>query len=976
MRRRFGRRRRRSEDARSAPIDSRWLERISASEATAVSSLEPLRYEDIPDSFALTAVGRGAQGEKCLVGIAPKSGGDALFGALVAAARDGDGDAVRAIAISPVWDVASRRRLGALGATPVPITAATVPPQGGAEFAIAPEPIFDLAVVPADRVADRLVRPADRLLFLRALHALRGLAAKHAGSVRGVRHSVELAVLGRRVAVLRAEGEVFLDILSPSTASFRLADKVLSEVLDQLEGFVRKRLNDKKYRDGEEGLRSRLIPTFAEVGRLRFVHRWPLGGSESDAIDLLGVAEDGRPVVAAARQRLGLEAVARILDGALALESALPILLEGAEAPVQLTAPRLLLAAEEIDKAAECVLGHLALDTACFDIEKRYSGLMLREREIAWTAPPVLEKSPVAAAPRDETEAPETSERADTEEGSERAGRPSRSRSRGARGRPRSEGRGAAEKSEEQQPADEERVESTAPRFEEISLFDLGNEEAEASDTESERSSRRRGRSRGRGRGRGQMPRTEEDAKSTEKTDEKSAGNKNAASAEEPAEAVPQDDADASAELDEAAPRGRRSRRSSKREPRESDELELVSDPDDTDSLLQLSPDAPDFEDAVEPVYDDDDLEDEPLTEQDRIRLEREKRRLARYAKSAPLAIDSSEPAPEPEEIRRAPRGRAVILAHADRNSIIAAVLLARDVRQLEGIWIYPQSELMTFFRGVATDLRENTPIFVIGFSATPARDTIQAASLYRNRIVWFDHHVWAPEDLGGMEEAIGEAMLHVESGGQNSLPSVLAYCTRRSRFSDKLVDLATGRFTQHDFERWGRLWWWRLGELAAKPGEHRADIESLLAGRPSDLAKEAAGVPSSPLPEELEFVSSRDFRLVHFGDFGIVIGAVAADLDLHLASRIMRERYGVPISLVHAEGGELLVLGSDDAAGRRAIDVGAMAEHLSQKFGWIDSQPDADHVARFRLRDMAAHPDRLEEVVREIGLGRAILEG
>ena len=801
---------------------------------------------------------------------------------------------------------------------------------------------------------------------------MRGLAAKHAGSVRGVRHSVELAVLGRRVAVLRAEGEVFLDILSPSTASFRLADKALSEVLDQLEGFVRKRLNDKKYRDGEEGLRSRLIPTFAEVGRLRFVHRWPLGGSESDAIDLLGVAEDGRPVVAAARQRLGLEAMARILDGALALESALPILLEGAEAPVQLTAPRLLVAAEEIDKAAECVLGHLALDTACFDIEKRYSGLMLREREIAWSAPPVLEKAPVATAPRDETEASETSERADTEEGSDRAGRPIRSRSRAARGRPRSEDRGAAKKSEEQQSADEKRAESTAPRFEEVSLFDLDDGGAEASGTESEGASRRRGRSRGRGRGRGQARRTEEDAKSTEKT----AGKKNAASAEEPAEAAPQDEAAASAESGEAAPRGRRSRRSAKKEPRESDELELVSDPDDTDSLLQLSPDAPDLEQAVEPVYDDDDLEEEPLTEQDRIRLEREKRRLARYAESAPLAIDPSEPAPEPEEVRRAPRGRAVILAHADRNSIIAAVLLARDVRQLEGIWIYPQSELMTFFRGVATDLRENTPIFVIGFSATPARDTIQAASLYRDRIVWFDHHVWAPEDLGGMQEAIGEAMLHVEAGGQNSLPSVLAYCTRRSRFSDKLVDLATGRFTQHDFERWGRLWWWRLGELAAKPGEHRADIESLLAGRPSDLAKEAAGVPTPPLPEELEFVSSRDFRLVHFGDFGIVIGAVAAELDLHLASRIMRERYGVPISLVNAEGGELLVLGSDDAAGRRAIDVGAMAEHLSQKFGWIDSHSDVDHVARFRLRDMAANPDRLEEVVREIGLGRAILEG
>ena len=88
---------------------------------------------------------------------------------------------------------------------------------------------------------------------------------------------------------------------------------------------------------GSQGIVQGTYETFVEVGRLRYVRRWPLGGSEADAIDLVGVAEDGRPVVAAARQRLGLEAVGHILDGALALETALPILLEGAEAPVQLT---------------------------------------------------------------------------------------------------------------------------------------------------------------------------------------------------------------------------------------------------------------------------------------------------------------------------------------------------------------------------------------------------------------------------------------------------------------------------------------------------------------------------------------------------------------------------------------------------------------------------------------------------------------
>ena len=91
---------------------------------------------------------------------------------------------------------------------------------------------------------------------------------------------------------------------------------------------------------------------------------------------------------------------------------------------------------------------------------------------------------------------------------------------------------------------------------------------------------------------------------------------------------------------------------------------------------------------------------------------------------------------------------------------------------------------------------------------------------------------------------------------------------TRRSRFSDKLVDLATARFTQHDYERWGRLWWSRLAEFVARPGDRRADLEPLLTGRPSDLAKEASRVPAPPVPDEVSRVSRGDYRIVYFAGY------------------------------------------------------------------------------------------------------------
>ncbi len=366
-----------------------------------------------------------------------------------------------------------------------------------------------------------------------------------------------------------------------------------------------------------------------------------------------------------------------------------------------------------------------------------------------------------------------------------------------------------------------------------------------------------------------------------------------------------------------------------------------------------------------EPGFEDEEDEEES-PEDARLRQEREARRRARIAKVEPEVVAPPRP----------PRRRAAFLAHADRESIGAAVLLARETRLVEGIWVYPQADLMTFFRGVATDLREDTPICVIGFTASPARDTLQAASLYRDRLTWFDHHAWPPEDLERLRAAIGTEAVHVEPGAGSVLPLVLATCERRSRFSDKLVDLLAGRFTRHDWERWGRLWWWRLGELAGKSGERRAELEALVGGRPSDLTREASRATEPPLPAEAEWAATRDFRLAHFGGYAMVRVPVPPELDLQLAARIVRERYAAALSVAWSEGGEVFALGSDEGASRRSFDLAAMVEHLAEKFAWVKPLADGDHVARFRVEGAVAEPSRIDEIAAEIAMGRSILEG
>jgi hypothetical protein len=884
-----------------------------------------------------------------------RAGGDALIAVLAVASRLAEQEGFRgtAVAVAPSWSLASRQRLGLVGELPYALRAETVPQLESLPATVEAEPMGPPAVVAPSQVQRHLSRPADQELCRRALAALSGLAAKHGGAIRGVGRAVELVLLARRVAAVRVDEDgVLLDTWVGGRRTERLSTEALADALDRLEGSIRKHLNDREVRDGEPGLRSRLAPHLAEAAGLRAIVRWPLGGRDVDALDFAAVTAAGRPAVGALRTQLTLSVLGPILDAAAALAPGLPGLLESVPPPVRLESPCLVLAAERFDPAVIRVLGVLALEVTRYEIlgaggrepELRLvtgagKGADAPERTLA----PRAERIAPAALPQE----PLPRQRSGTR-GVERP-----TTAAAARSRP--EGMRASESEEglpgfseytpapspsggTREPEAAPRESAPAPRFEEVSLFELAEEESGAGGLLGDDADGRRRRRRRRGRGRGRVRRGE-----GAEGDGGSDG-----------------DVESSTEGERPLPPPAR-----EREPLESEE-----ESDLGETLAPLAPDVPEFVEEPEPSYDDEEEgEEEADPERERMRRERELRRRARMAKAEPL--------PEPARPPRPPRPRrAAIVAHADRDSLAAAALLARDLRMLEGIWVYPQADLMTFFRGVAPDLREETPIYVIGFMASPARETIQTASLYRDRLFWFDHHEWPPEDIEALREAIGREAAHVAPHTRSAIPLVLSTFTRRSRFSDKLVDLMTGRFTQHDFERWGRVWWSRLEAAASRTGDRRAELEPLLAGRPSDLSRDAALVASPPLPAEADFVAGRDFRLVHFGGYVLVMASVPAGLDVFLSARIARERYAAELSLAWTQGEETFVLASDEGSTRRSLDVLGMVEHLVGKHAWIESLPDADHVARFRIRGAAAHPERIDEALAEIAMGRSILEG
>lgn len=987
MMRRFSRRRRGAAEAKQNSIDAaEWLPKILEQGIVEAKSLEPWADPEIPAGVAAIGRGERADGTQLIVALSPSSATAALLGGLSAAQYAVEKDAFtgQVVVVAAQWTAPARRLLGLLGRTPYTVESVEAPSLVRAKSVVEAEPAALVLATDALQLASRLPSIEARTTFTRAAVALEGLAAKHGGCVRVGVDRLELVVLARRVAEIRTDGETAsLEIQLGGRSSTQLVGAELATALDGLEGQIRRRLNDRKVREGEEGRRGRVIAELARGTELRSLRPWPMPGEDLAVVDAVGVNADGDPVVVAVREELDWTALGDVLDALAPLGSLFPVLFANTVPPLRLAAPRLLLIAERFAAGLERALVAMTVayelrqvsgsSAAGVNLVSTTSGEGAQARSsrrgrrrggrgrsaTSGESPPLGPAAEMGAESEVETaervEAPGRGPRSngaeelgdgddrDSREGEEDVRGRGRSRRRSRRGR--GETAGAPEREDASRNTRDntrdnvegrggEGTRARRPRFEEISLMDLddvpgtsdsrGRSDAEESgDSDSPRRAHRRGRRGGRG-------------------ESRRGGNaRDGASG-----AGAGDGAQAKEEVPDAIL-----------------EEDLVDADDLSEILARLMEDEPEFEagSSSEESYEDSEEIDEDDSQSARRRA-REQRLRSRKD--------------EVEDAGRViPRGRAAILVHGDRDSLLSAILLAREIRQLEGIWIYPQQELMTFFRSIATDLRDDTPIFVVGFNPSPARDVIQAAALYRGRLTWYGRKAWPPEDLMALREALGADAVHGGEGLDSTLPLVLETCSRRSRFSDKLVDLATGRFTQHDFERWGRLWRWRTGEIAEKAGDIRADIASLLAGRPSDLAKEAALVELPPAPAEVAWVAEHDFRLVHFGGHVMVVLEVEASMDVHLCARIARERYSATLSLAHVIGEETFIFGGDEINGRRALDYLAVTEHLANKLEWVEARSDADHVSRFRVRDLERYPERLEEVIGEIAMGRSLLE-
>ena len=897
----------------------RLLERLRELRGAGLRDVQSLeRSADVPDGIVLASARWEGDRPVAIVG-SRRDGLELLGWARIAARRAGGGRRLHEIFIAaPFFSERTRRAAARAGELGLLVHLLTLPSlaESGSET-------FEIESYPARPEPSLLGGGAT--LLARVLRVIEGAAAvTSAGGVRSAGSEYLVFVRGERVARVSAEGEgVAVAISLPDHRHVHVTEVNFPRWGVELHEWLVSLAQDPRLLEGDAARRDDEIERAADDAHAGVTARWlPWNREGTELVDWVGIDIDGRPVVGAIRDAVGVADVPGLVAGWHWVDLERATWTPGASG-----VPRLFISAREISAEAREILDELAGPIGAGELRLGTTSDSTAPRE-----------------PRERGGEPRREEGG----GFERGGRRRRRRRRGRGGSygaeaPRSEegegaDRGAAEPFGEEGP-DELRSDADLPREEPESLEESDAEHAGDWGRE--------------------LP---EEPSESEPESPALASDREAERVGERADERPRDDAS-------GRRRGRRGRRRRGRRgfgPRDGEErapggeslgagavgVELGAgereelEPELVGERALEPPGEPAEEDLVEHEVEatlaegEEERERTPATEQVEV------------------------PAPRPR------RSRAAIVVRDEPESVLAALVLARDRRTIVSFRVLPQEGLMDFFKGPATDIPENVDVLVVGFTAQPRpKEVLDTAELFRGRLQWFDHHEWAIEDVERLRSALGRDSILIAEDAASPLAAITQVTERRSRFTDKLVDLSARRLSEGDMQKWGYRVMQLIQRMAQNPGEHRAEIVSVLAGKPTDLPS-AVDVYGA----ETRWVEEHDPRIVHFGEYQLAVCQVPRHLDAGEVGRRVRLRTGARLSLAAREGDDLVLLSCNDE--KRPLNVMSLLDAVGSELSFVRPKTGGDRVGRARVDELDQRPERIEELIGGIVRHRSMLYG
>lgn len=365
-------------------------------------------------------------------------------------------------------------------------------------------------------------------------------------------------------------------------------------------------------------------------------------------------------------------------------------------------------------------------------------------------------------------------------------------------------------------------------------------------------------------------------------------------------------------------------------------------------------------------------------------------------ARTAPSARPDAVPAERRGERRPRPRverpaikiegkNPAVVLSHYHRDGIVANIVLSRAIPNVASRRFMSSEDLITFFFGpeVQATLPEVYDLYLTDLRFRPttrlppeAKEAfVESLRNHKGNICWVDHVYWQEFDRREIEGAIGKSNLVIAPRERTAALAVLKALPAKDEFSSKLVDLLYSKLSDDEYNAWGKGWLSVVDYLRNDLEGIEEAIKPLLEGRPEEVNPSLLEEGRRKEEEAETYVANRDFRVVIFGIYKMVIVDLPEKQTFNYTSvtQKARERYRAQLSLTCFGNSETIIIANSFTA-RQGLNMTLLRTHLTRRFEWLNAIQGHENVMTLKIEDLQANKDRLDQVLNEIVRNRSIL--
>ncbi len=353
----------------------------------------------------------------------------------------------------------------------------------------------------------------------------------------------------------------------------------------------------------------------------------------------------------------------------------------------------------------------------------------------------------------------------------------------------------------------------------------------------------------------------------------------------------------------------------------------------------------------------------------------------ARQTQAEPAMARERTPRPV---LRLEAKNPAVIVSHYDRDGIISNIVLARTLPNVASQRFMNSEDLLTLF--FTPEMQANLPevydLYITDLRFRPSarvapdvRDAfVDHLRSHAGAVYWFDHVYWQDVDRRDMEGAIGKTHLVIAPKERTAAEVVRNALKLRDPFSERLIEMLYGKLPPGENATWGKNWLSVIDYLRNSLDRIEAAVKPLVEGRPEEVNVALLEEGNLKEQEAEAYVTSRDFRVVIFGSYKMVVVDLP-DKDTFNYTRVtqkVRERYRAQLSIT-AFGDAETILIANSFASRQGMNMSLIKEHLTKRFDWLKPVQGHENVITLRVVDLPGKRERLDMVINEIVRNRSL---